>query len=139
MTDVCGVVLLRADGAALMQLRDNIPMISDPGLWCFPGGHREPGEALEACGRREFFEETRYLCAKLVHLITYQAASMGYPDNYKLAFFAERFDGLQQWHCCEGQELRFLQRQEVSLFPMRPYISQVWDLAIASLGARTSS
>jgi 8-oxo-dGTP pyrophosphatase MutT (NUDIX family) len=38
---VCGVVLLREDGAALLQHRDDIPGIADPGLWVFPGGHRE--------------------------------------------------------------------------------------------------
>jgi hypothetical protein len=35
---VCGVVLLRADGAALLQLRDDKPEIRDPGIWVFPGG-----------------------------------------------------------------------------------------------------
>ena len=45
---VCGVVLLREDGAALLQLRDDRPDIQDPGIWVFPGGRRgrqspEPG------------------------------------------------------------------------------------------------
>ena len=138
--DVCGVVLLRDDGAALMQLRDDIPAISDPGMWCFPGGHCEAGEDLETCGRREFFEETRYRCADLRHLVTFSAAEIGYHGNYEIAFFAELFDGIQEWRCCEGQELRFLRRHEAALFPMRDYVSRVWDLAAAAvLSVPTSS
>jgi 8-oxo-dGTP pyrophosphatase MutT (NUDIX family) len=136
-SDVSGVVLLRQDGAALMQLRDDIPGISDPGMWCFPGGHCEPGEELETCARREFFEETRYCCADLLHLVTFSAGEIGYPGNHKIAFFLERFDGIQGWRCCEGQELRFLGRHEAVHFPMRDYVSRVWDLAVTTL--RTAS
>ena len=45
-------------GRVLMQLRDDIPGIAAPGKWSFFGGEVEPGEALEAAARREFFEET---------------------------------------------------------------------------------
>ena len=45
---VAGVVLLRDDNAALLQLRDNKPGLNAAGLWVFPGGHCEPGESLEA-------------------------------------------------------------------------------------------
>src|ERR1044071_3894179 len=62
---VGGVVLLRDDHAALMQLRDNKPGLNAAGLWVFPGGHCEPGESLEAGARREFQEETGYVCAAL--------------------------------------------------------------------------
>ena len=59
---VVGVVLLRADGAALLQHRDNISTISDPGLWVFPGGHLEWGETPFAGAMREMEEETCYRC-----------------------------------------------------------------------------
>src|SRR5439155_24976223 len=45
---VGGVVLLRDDNAALLQLRDNKPGLNAAGLWVFPGGHCEPDESLEA-------------------------------------------------------------------------------------------
>ena len=35
---VAGIVLLRDDGAALLQLRDDEPSIQDPGIWAVPGG-----------------------------------------------------------------------------------------------------
>jgi len=139
LSDVCGVVLLRDDGAALMQLRDDIPAISDPGMWCFPGGHCEAGEELLACAGREFFEETRYCCADLQHVVTFPAGEIGYSGNYAIAFFVELFDGIQEWRCCEGQELRFLRRHEAALFPMRDYVTRVWDLAVAAVRNLPSS
>jgi ADP-ribose pyrophosphatase YjhB (NUDIX family) len=41
---VAGIILLRNDRAALLQLRDEKPTIQDPGIWVVPGGHIEPGE-----------------------------------------------------------------------------------------------
>ena len=68
---VGGVVLLREDNAALLQLRDNKPGLNAAGLWVFPGGHCEPGESLEAGARREFREETGYDCGELAWVTTF--------------------------------------------------------------------
>jgi 8-oxo-dGTP pyrophosphatase MutT (NUDIX family) len=73
--DVCGVILLRPDGQALMQLRDAIPTITDPGMWVFPGGHCDAEEDHETCARRVVFEETRYRCSDLRHLVTFTRGS----------------------------------------------------------------
>jgi 8-oxo-dGTP pyrophosphatase MutT (NUDIX family) len=72
---VCGVVLLREDGAALLQYRDDIPGIVDPGLWVFPGSHREDNETSEQAARREFLEETRYQCRDLQTLGMFPGAT----------------------------------------------------------------
>ena len=129
---VCGVVLLREDGAALLQLRDDRPDIQDPGIWVFPGGHVEPGESPEAGARREFLEETRYLCDHLEPLVSFDASSVGYSGDYPIIFFWTRFDGKQELECCEGQELRFVKAEEVATLPRRDYLTQVWDLALAA-------
>jgi 8-oxo-dGTP diphosphatase len=42
------------DGKVLLVERAKEPR----GIWAFPGGHVEPGEALEAAAMRELFEET---------------------------------------------------------------------------------
>lgn len=48
--------LLVRDGAVLLARRSR-HRAAYPGLWSFPGGHVEPGEALEAALRRELREE----------------------------------------------------------------------------------
>src|SRR5436190_20364457 len=96
LRQICGVVLLRDDGAALMQLRDDKPGINDPALWCFPGGHCEPEEDPEEAARREFQEETRYQCTDLALLASYSAKELGYSVEYEIVFFWTRFDGQQQ-------------------------------------------
>lgn len=129
---VCGVVLLREDGAALLQLRDNRPDIQDPGIWVFPGGHVEPGESPEAGARREFLEETRYCCDNLRPLVSFSASSAGYLGDYPIIFFWTRFDGKQGIECCEGQELRFVTRDGIPDLPRREYLTRVWDLALTA-------
>ncbi|HYR89130.1 MAG TPA: NUDIX hydrolase [Terriglobia bacterium] len=127
---VCGVVLLRSSGAALLQLRDEKPGIQDPGMWVFPGGHIEPGETLEAGARREFREETCYNCSELHQLVIYGAEQIGYSGSYQVAFFWSLFDERQMIRCCEGQELRFVGRSSGDEFRMPPYLLRVWDLAL---------
>ncbi|MBI3666934.1 MAG: NUDIX hydrolase [Acidobacteria bacterium] len=131
---VCGVVLLRSDGAALLQLRDDRPDIQDPGIWVFPGGHVERGETLKSGAEREFLEETGYRCRDLEELVRYSAEEIGYPGRYAVAFFWSRFDGKQEIWCYEGQDLRFIERLEAGSLPKRDYLLKVWDRALAASG-----
>jgi len=131
---VCGVVLLRHDGAALLQLRDSKPDIQDPGIWVFPGGHVEPGESLEAGAHREFLEETCYDCGSLSELVQFRADQIGYQGSSTVAFFWGRYDQRQQFRCLEGQELRFVLRQEAVALPKRDYLLTVWDRALQASG-----
>ena len=126
---VVGVVLLRDDGAALLQHRDDIETISDPGLWVFPGGHVEPGEAPEAGAAREFEEETCYRCARL-HFVT----RFSVPED-ELFFFWDTYDGRQAVECREGQALQFVSREDVKKLPHQNYLPRVWDLAVAAQAA----
>jgi 8-oxo-dGTP pyrophosphatase MutT (NUDIX family) len=123
---VVGVVLLRADGAALLQHRDNISTISDPGLWVFPGGHLESGETPFAGAMREMEEETCYRCQNLRPL-TRLAIEEG-----ELLFFWENYDARQRVACREGQGLEFVDREKVKLLPKQPYLTEVFDLALAA-------
>jgi 8-oxo-dGTP pyrophosphatase MutT (NUDIX family) len=126
---VVGVVLLRDDGAALLQHRDEIETISDPGLWVFPGGHVEAGEAPDAGAAREFEEETCYRCGQL-RLLT----RLSVPEG-ELVFFWEEYDGRQPVECREGQALQFIPREEVGKLPRQNYLARVWDLALAAQAA----
>lgn len=134
---ISGVVLLRQDGAALLQHRDDIPGIFDPGLWVFPGGHREGQETSEQAARREFLEETRYQCGELQSLGVFSGPSLGYQRDLALEFFWTRFEEGRSFECCEGQELRFVERSEAELLPVCPYLFRIWDRALlAAEGAR---
>jgi 8-oxo-dGTP pyrophosphatase MutT (NUDIX family) len=123
---VVGVVLLRDDGAALLQHRDDIATISDPGLWVFPGGHLEQDEAPRDGAAREMEEETCYRCHNLRPL-TRLATKEG-----ELLFFWESYDARQRVECREGQGLEFVDRDMVESLPKRPYLPAVFDLALAA-------
>jgi 8-oxo-dGTP pyrophosphatase MutT (NUDIX family) len=122
---VVGVVLLRDDGAALLQHRDNISTISDPGLWVFPGGHLNWGETPRDGAAREMEEETCYRCRNLRPL-TRLAIEGG-----MLLFFWDNYDGQQHVTCREGQALEFVDRRKVESLPKQPYLTDVFDLALA--------
>jgi 8-oxo-dGTP pyrophosphatase MutT (NUDIX family) len=130
---VSGVVLLRQDGAALLQHRDDIPGIADPGLWVFPGGHREVEETSEQAARREFLEETRYQLGELQSLGLVSGGTLDYQGDLTLEFFWAPFDEGGVFECCEGQELRFVPREEMQQLPVLSYLSHVWDRALLTM------
>lgn len=104
-----GVILVDAAGRILMQLRDDIPTIVDPGCWVVPGGLVDPGESPEAGARRELLEETGYLAGRLVE--AYERVlqrTEGFAERQ--IYFVGRYDGVQVVTCHEGQALRFEDR-----------------------------
>ena len=127
---IAGVVLLRNDGAALLQLRDNKPGLSAAGQWVFPGGHCECGETIPDCARREFREETSYDCPDLKLLTSFPYRSPDTGAVFQLNFFWSQYDERQAIHCYEGQEIRFLQRNTIAALPMPDYVPGVSDWAI---------
>ena len=107
-----GVVLVDGAGRVLMQLRDDIPTIADPGCWVVPGGEIEAGEAPEDGARRELLEETEYQAGLLA--LAYER-TLQRPDGtseYQY-YLVGRYDGVQPLVCHEGQMLRFLDRSTV--------------------------
>ena len=118
--------MLRDDGAALLQHRDDISTISDPGLWVFPGGHVEWGETPRECAAREMEEETCYRCNNLRPLIRLAI------EGGTLLLFWENYDCRQPVACREGQGLEFIDRRKVELLPKQSYLTDVFDLALAA-------
>ena len=129
---VCGVIVLRADGAALLQHRDDIPTINDPGLWVIPGGHLEPGESPQTGAAREVEEETCYRSANPRLLADYHGRDLGYDGDFRMIFFWDEYDGVQRIECREGQAARFVSRAEADALPRRDYLTRIWDLALAA-------
>jgi 8-oxo-dGTP pyrophosphatase MutT (NUDIX family) len=132
---VAALFLLRADGAALLQHRDDKPSIPHAGIWVPPGGHCEPGESMEACVRREFLEETTYRVGD-VHPVTefLDAHAEGFPPLW-LAVFWSRYDGEQAPVCHEGQALEFVPRAEAAARDVPAYLVDLWDQSLAAARA----
>ena len=68
---VAAVILLRHDGAALLQHRDDKPGLRNAGMWVPPGGHAESDELMLDCARRELREETEYDASDLRFLLSF--------------------------------------------------------------------
>lgn len=128
---VSGVVLLREDGAALLQHRDEKPEISAPGQWVFPGGHCESDELSIECARREFLEETGYRCGELVPVteLSYRCRDTG--RSFRMSFWRANYDGVSPTHCYEGQAVRFVLREEAGQLRIPEYLLSVWDCALS--------
>jgi 8-oxo-dGTP diphosphatase len=56
-TRTTAILVFNTFGLVLLQKRDNIPTIQEPGKWDVWGGHCEAGETPEACAIRELHEE----------------------------------------------------------------------------------
>ena len=126
---VVGVVLLRQDGAALLQHRDDKPGLRHAGVWVMPGGHVDPGETLEMGARRELREETDYDCDDL-HVLSSFADDE--DADCQCTMFWSRYDGRQAVQCHEGQALKFVPRDQAASYPMPDYLVHLWDMAIAA-------
>ena len=126
---VGALFLLRTDGALLMQLRDEKPDLRHAGMWVPPGGHIEADESVEQGTRREFLEETDYLCRKINWL---QMLEIGHPDwpTYLLGVFWAFYDGKQKTKCREGQDLKFVGRNEADTLPTPEFLLNLWDQLI---------
>jgi 8-oxo-dGTP pyrophosphatase MutT (NUDIX family) len=125
------VILLRGDGAALLQLRDCKEELRNAGMWVPPGGHAEPSETIETCAHREFLEETDYNCSKLQLLTDFEDCVEGWP-SYQITVFWACFDGIQKTRCNEGQALEFIRREDASSYSIPSYLMNIWDMAISA-------
>ena len=132
--DVAAIFVLRSDGAALLQHRDDKPGLRNAGQWVPPGGHADPGESILECARRELREETEYDAPELFFLYCCDDVNPGFP-SYRANFFWCRYDGVQATVCREGQALAFVERSAASQYLIPALILPAWDAAIAAAAA----
>jgi 8-oxo-dGTP diphosphatase len=81
------VILFDTDGHLLLQLRDNLPHIRDPGKISLFGGRREGSESFLDCIVREIHEEIGY------HLAPTRFECIGRWDGPDYAFPGDHFRG----------------------------------------------
>lgn len=125
---VSAVLLLRRDGAALLQHRDDKPGLNHAGLWVPPGGHCENDEAAEECARREFLEETEYRCGALRPLAAFHDTVN--DSTLHLTVFWDVYDERQAYVCGEGQALEFVGRARAAELGTPDYLLALWDAAL---------
>jgi len=101
---VAGAILLRSDGAVLLQHRDDIPGISNPGKWSLFGGGLEAGETPLAGLLRELEEEIGVQPATYRPLLVLEGARTLFH------LFLARLDvPLSELVLGEGQDMRFVE------------------------------
>ena len=119
-------MLIDADGRILMQLRDDIPTIADPGCWVIPGGEIDPGETPEEGARREFLEETGYrIPPGAMHFVLARELARPAGTTERQYYFVGRYDGAQPITCYEGQELRFVAPAALATMKTSPGLVEV--------------
>lgn len=131
---VATVVLVREDGAALMQHRDVKPGLPRAGMWVTPGGHAEPDEPGEHAAVRELEEETGYRAADLRFLAALSDVNDVTGKPYPLLVYWGRYDGRQPVECREGQALCFLPRGEAAAYAIPEIVLRAWDMALEAAG-----
>jgi 8-oxo-dGTP diphosphatase len=114
---VAACALLDADGRVLIAQRPlGKPMA---GLWEFPGGKIEPGEAPEQTLIRELKEELG-IVVNVACLAPLTFASHSYPDFHLLMplYVCRRWEGIVR--ALEAQQLAWVRPNRLRDYPMPP-------------------
>ena len=128
---VVAVALVDSDGRVLVSQRPNGKSLA--GLWEFPGGKVEPGEAPETALIRELREELAVEVAEAC-LAPLTFASHAYADMHLLMplYVCRRWEGSARSN--EGQPLRWLRPRDLRDIPMPPADAPLIPALIDQLG-----
>lgn len=115
MRQFVGVILVKEDGSVLAQHRDNKEGILGPNMWCVPGGAMEESDQdLKSAGARELREETDYIVnPDELQLLTTDIYTNERGISVERTIFWAPYDGKQEIHCNEGQEMRFIPQEDL--------------------------
>ncbi|MCP9792906.1 8-oxo-dGTP diphosphatase MutT [Vulcanococcus limneticus Candia 3F8] len=131
---VIGVgVVLDGEGRVLIDQRLNEGLLG--GLWEFPGGKQEPGEAIEATIARELAEELAIEASVGEELITLEHAY----SHKRLRFVVH----LCRWTAGEpqplaSQQVRWVRPEELGAFPFPAANARIIAALLERLGLRSA-
>lgn len=114
---VVACALIDPDGRVLLAQRPADKAMG--GLWEFPGGKMEPGEAPESALIRELREELG-IAVKEACLAPFTFASHAYTDFHLLMplYLCRRWEGTPQ--PLEHQALKWVRPKDMASYPMPP-------------------
>ena len=122
---VGAIFLFDKNNRVLFQLRDNKANISNPNMWVPPGGHAKKYEKIASCAKREFFEETRYIC-KNIKFICNKKFNLKKLNTMRVYFYWENYDHKQKIKCNEGQKAKFLSFQNFKKKNKPEYLLEIY-------------
>jgi 8-oxo-dGTP diphosphatase len=99
-------ILIDMDGRLLMQLRDNVPHIVDPGKISLFGGRREGKESFLDCIVRETYEEIGYYLppARFERIARWFGPDYAVPDGiFRAEVFLARAVPVEKLTITEGR------------------------------------
>lgn len=129
MNHGAGIVVVRDDGAVLMQHRDNKPGIFGPDHWGYPAGSVDEDEDFKEAAIRELKEETGYEPNKLFEL-TDEVYTRSDGQQVNRHIYWTPYDNHQEIQCNEGQEMRFVKVEEFIGKKFLPGQERLFKLAI---------
>ncbi|MFA5130792.1 MAG: NUDIX hydrolase [Patescibacteria group bacterium] len=121
LTKVAFVYLQKDNKILLLQEGGRLSM----GLWCFPGGHVDPGETFEQAAIREVQEESGYqvTVGKIIHrsLVanTEYKGSKGDTDEVELLIFEGNIIGGELRIDNQALDIKWLSPEEALALPLR--------------------
>lgn len=89
MTGNAEIILVRKDGALILQQRDDKPGITNPGMITSFGGHIEPGETPLQAAVRELNEETNlnFTADRLSFFGKYRKTKKVHGEDWDVYYF----------------------------------------------------
>jgi 8-oxo-dGTP diphosphatase len=123
------VALVRGDSVLLVK-RGRAP---SRGLYAFPGGRVEPGEALEDAARRELQEETGLQSGPLTPVVELliEAAKGDAPTRYLLRVFSGHYIGGEPVSADDAEEAAFFTMDELRQLPLTDSIEEIAERLLA--------
>lgn len=117
MRQFVATILINKENSVLAQHRDNIPTILGPNTWMVPGGAKEESDKdLKTAAARELLEETDYIInPKDLTFLTKDIYTTEEGITVERIIFWALYDGKQEIHCNEGQEMKFITEKDLDI------------------------